>query len=193
MQLVFATNNNHKIKEVQSLLKGIKLMSLQEAGCFEELSETGNTLEANAMQKAEYFYNKYHMNCFADDTGLEIPALNNRPGVLSARYAGEEKSALKNIEKVMKELDGFNNRIAKFKTVISLIVNNKIYLFKGIVDGVISRNLIGTSGFGYDPLFIPDGYAKTFAEMTLEEKNKISHRGIAIRHLAEFLNTLKAD
>lgn len=191
MELVFSTNNRHKIEEVQPLLKhGVRLLSLEDIGCNEELPETGNTLAANASQKARYVSDKFKVNCFADDTGLEIEALNGRPGVYSARYAGEEKSAEKNIKKVLQELKGIENRKACFKTVISLIINNKENLFEGEVNGAISAELKGGKGFGYDPIFIPNGYDRSFAEMTLEEKNKISHRGIAVRKLVEFLNSM---
>lgn len=192
MKLVFATNNKHKIEEVQHLLKeNFQLRSLQNIGCKEELPETGTTLEANASQKAKYIYEKFGVNCFADDTGLEIEALNGQPGVYSARYAGEEKSAEKNIEKVLSTMKNITNRNAFFKTIISLIINNKNYLFEGLIQGTISTEVKGINGFGYDPIFIPIGYSKSFAEFSLEEKNKISHRGIAIRKLAEFLNNLK--
>jgi XTP/dITP diphosphohydrolase len=199
MELVFATNNRHKIEEVQHLLKNnFRLLSLQDIDCREELPETGNTLEANASQKAKYVHERFGVNCFADDTGLEIEALNGKPGVYSARYAGEEKSAQKNIEKVLAEMKGIQNRNALFKTVISLIINNKKYLFEGIVNGIISSDITGSKGFGYDPIFVPHPQPlspgrgeRTFAEMSLEEKNKISHRAIAVKKLAEFLNTLK--
>ncbi len=199
MKLVFATNNKHKIEEVQHLLKGnFKLLSLQDINCNEELDETGNTLEANATQKARYIHEKYKVNCFADDTGLEIDALNGKPGVYSARYAGEERSAEKNIEKVLAEMKGIENRNAKFKTTISLIINNKENLFEGIINGHISTENQGNNGFGYDPIFIPHPQPlsprrgeRSFAEMSMEEKNKISHRGIAVNKLVEFLNKLK--
>lgn len=201
MELVFATNNRHKIEEVQHLLKdNFRLLSLQDINCTEELSETGDTLEANALQKARYVHKKFGVNCFADDTGLEIEALNGRPGVYSARYArlnepfgqaGEEKSAEKNIEKVLTEMKGISNKNSCFKTIISLIINNKEYLFEGKVNGLISTEIKGNKGFGYDPIFIPNGSNRSFAEMSLEEKNKISHRALAVKKLAEFLNSLK--
>jgi XTP/dITP diphosphohydrolase len=192
MELVFATNNKHKIEEVQHLLKdNFKLRSLQDINCTEELPETGDTLESNALQKARYVHQQFGVNCFADDTGLEIEALNGRPGVYSARYAGEKKSAEKNIEKVLSEMKNVHHRSAYFKTIISLIINDKEYLFKGKVNGEISTDLKGKKGFGYDPIFIPNGYNKSFAEMSLEEKNKISHRAVAVKKLAEFLNNLK--
>ena len=192
MKLVFATNNLHKLEEVQALLKNnIQLLSLADIGCREELPETGNTIEANAKQKAEYVFNKYHMACFADDTGLEIDALNGNPGVYSARYAGEEKSAEKNMEKVLVEMKKTISKTAKFKSIICLIIKNEYILFEGIVEGEILTNLKGKDGFGYDPIFQPKGYDKTFAEMTLEEKNKISHRAIAVKKLVAFLNEFK--
>lgn len=191
MELVFATNNKHKIEEVAHLLRGFHLLSLKDINFREELAETGITLEANARQKATYVYEKFGLSCFADDTGLEIEALNGKPGVYSARYAGEEKSAKKNIKKVLKELQGVDNRKANFSTVIYLIINNKHYSFEGKVSGIISTGLKGNKGFGYDPIFIPNGYDKSFAEMPLEEKNKISHRAIAVKKLTEFLNAYK--
>ena len=192
MQLVFATNNRNKIEEVQHLLKGrVQLLSLQDIKCKEELAETGTTLEANARQKAKYIHEKFNLNCFADDTGLEVEALGGKPGVLSARYSGEEKSADKNIQRVLVEMREFQNRSAYFKTIIILIINNLEYLFEGKIHGNISTDLKGNKGFGYDPIFVPYGLDKTFAEMTIEEKNKISHRAIAVKKLADFLNSLK--
>ena len=193
MKLVFATNNKHKIEEVQNLLKNdFQILGLEDIGCDEELAETGNTLEENAFQKAKYVFDKYDVNCFADDTGLEIETLNGKPGVYSARYAGEEKNAEKNIEKVLKELTEKQNRNAYFKSIISLIIKEQHYSFEGIVNGKISTKKIGNSGFGYDPIFIPDGFEKSFAQMTLEEKNKISHRAIAVKKLVVFLNSIKS-
>lgn len=192
MKLVFATNNKNKLREVQSLLKNnITLLSLSDIGCPDELPETGSTLEANARQKAEYVHKKFQVNCFADDTGLEIEALDGRPGVYSARYAGKEQDANKNIEKVLSEMHNIDLRTAVFRTVICLIINYKYHSFEGIVKGSILREKLGNSGFGYDPIFVPEGHAKTFAEMSLEEKNKISHRAIAVKRLSEFLNTLE--
>src|ERR1035438_5759524 len=181
MDLVFATNNKHKIEEVQHLLKNkIRLLSLSDIKCNEELAETGNTLEENARQKANYVYKKFGVNCFADDTGLEIEALNGKPGVLSARYAGDKKDSGKNIEKILQELNASKNRKARFNTIISLIIDKKEYLFDGIINGKIAIEKQGDKGFGYDPIFIPDGFDKSFAEMPLEEKNKISHRALEI-------------
>lgn len=192
MTLVFATNNKHKLQEVRALLKNdITVVSINDVGCMEKLPETGNTLESNARQKAEYVYKKYQMNCFADDTGLEIESLNGMPGVLSARYAGKEQNVNKNIQKVLNEMNNFQNRNAQFRTVICLILNHSYYQFEGILKGSILTEKIGDFGFGYDPIFLPDGHKKTLAEMNLEEKNKISHRAIAIKKLVNFLNSRK--
>jgi len=192
MDLVFATNNKHKIEEVQHLLNNkFHLLSLGDIKCNEELTETSKTLEENASQKANYVHTKFNVNCFADDTGLEIEALNGKPGVLSARYAGEEKESEKNIEKVLHELKNTKNRKARFKTIISLFIDEKEYLFEGIINGKITEEKHGRQGFGYDPIFTPDGSTRSFAEMSLEEKNKISHRAISIKKLAAFLNGLK--
>jgi len=192
MELVFATNNKHKIEEVKHLLKNnFRLLSLQDIGCTEELPETGTTLQENALQKAKYIFTKYSIDCFADDTGLEIEALQGKPGVYSARYAGEEKNAEKNIKKVLQETKGIKNRNALFKTTISLIIGTKEYLFEGIINGNISTEMKGNNGFGYDPIFIPKDHTKSFAEMSLEEKNKISHRAIAVKKLVTFLDKLK--
>lgn len=188
MELVFATNNKHKLKEISNLVgKSFKILSLTDIDCNEELEETHDTLEENAFEKSAYIFNKYGMNCFADDTGLEIDALEGRPGVYSARYAGNNKSFDDNMNKVLFELKGEKNRKAKFRTVISLVIDGNEYVFEGSVDGVITDNFNGINGFGYDPIFVPDGFTKTFAEMTLEEKNSISHRGRAIAKLTQFL------
>jgi len=191
MQLVFATNNPNKLKEVQALLpKNIELLSLADIGCFEDIPETQNTIEGNALQKAEYINTKYGYDCFADDTGLEVEALNGAPGVHSAHYAGEQRDANDNMNKLLKELKNKQNRNAQFKTVISLQLNNKQHTFTGICKGEISTTKKGDKGFGYDPIFMPKGYTKTFAELSLEEKNKIGHRGKAIKHLLTFLNSV---
>lgn len=188
MKLVFATNNDHKLNELKSLLnESINLLSLKDIHCNEEIPENGTTLEDNASEKAFFIYNKFAVNCFADDTGLEIEALNGAPGVYSARYAGEQKNSVDNVNKVLKELSGQNNRKARFRCVISLIIDGKETQFEGIVNGEILKSGSGYEGFGYDPIFQPDGYTISFAEMPLEEKNKISHRGIAVRKLAEYL------
>jgi XTP/dITP diphosphohydrolase len=195
MELVFATNNKHKLEELQYLLpSSIKLLSLADIGCNEELPETKDTIEGNAAQKAFYVYNKYHINCFADDTGLEVEALNGAPGVFSARYAGEHKNANDNIDKLLNELSKFNNRNALFKTIISLVVNGNENQFEGIVNGTILTESYGNQGFGYDSVFAPLIYKNavndksiSFAEMELSEKNKISHRAVAVKKLLDYL------
>lgn len=192
MQLIFATANKNKILEIAPLIhRGIKLISLNEIGCMEEIPETSDTIEGNASQKARYVYEKYGRNCFADDTGLEIEALGGRPGVRSARYAGEARSAEENMNKVLQEMKNISNRTARFKTVISLIIDGREKQFEGLVKGTILTEKRGEKGFGYDPIFMPDEYDISFAEMTLEEKNKISHRAIAVKKLAEYLNRLE--
>ena len=189
--LVFATNNKNKIKEINHLFSNsIELLSLEDINCKEEIPETTDTIEGNALQKARYVYEKYGYNCFADDTGLEIENLNNAPGIYSARYAGNHKSSEDNMKKVLSELEDSTNREAQFKTVISLIIDGKETLFEGIVKGVITENKSGSEGFGYDPIFQPKGYDITFSEMSLAEKNKISHRGKAVRRLADYLISL---
>lgn len=188
MEIVFATNNEHKLRELQQMLgKQFTLLSLKDIDCYEDIPEESPTIEENSMDKAVYVHKKYGMDCFADDTGLEIEALDGRPGVLSARYAGNEKNMDKNIAKVLSELEDSTNRRARFKTVISLILNGQKYQFEGIVNGEIIENKRGKGGFGYDPVFMADGYDITFAEMNPEEKNKISHRGLAVKKLVEFL------
>ncbi len=188
-ELIFATHNKNKLREVNELLSGkFKLLSLSDINCKEDIPETQNTIEGNALQKARYIYKKFNKDCFADDTGLEIEALNGAPGVFSARYAGEGKNSDANIEKVFRELKHSTNRNARFKTVFALIINGKEYLFEGIAEGSISKEKHGTSGFGYDPIFFPKGYTKSFAQMSSEEKNKISHRGLAVQKLIAFLN-----
>jgi XTP/dITP diphosphohydrolase len=192
MELVFATNNRHKIEELQAMLdKNIKLLSLKDIGCNEEIPEEQDTLEGNASQKSFYVYNKFGYNCFADDTGLEIDALNGEPGVYSARYAGEEKSAQANMDKVLQKLAKIKNRIARFRTVISLVIDGSEVLFEGIVEGEILAEKRGSSGFGYDPIFRPNGFEQTFAEMNLTNKNKISHRGRAVEKLINHLKNLQ--
>ena len=192
MKLVFATNNPNKIKELQSILgDSFKILSLKDISCFEEIPENSDTLEGNASQKAFYVYNKYKINCFADDTGLEIEALNGEPGVYSARYAGNDNNSVANMQKVLNGLKGIDNRKAFFRTVISLIIDGKETLFEGIVHGKIIETPRGNSGFGYDPIFQPEGYSTTFAEMDLPGKNKISHRGRAVKKLAGYLINLE--
>ncbi len=191
MELVFATNNQHKLAELQAIVgTHFKLLSLQDIGCNEEIPEEQDTLEANASQKAFFIYNKYGYNCFADDTGLEIEALNGEPGVFSARYAGEDKNPEANIDKVLGKLAKINNRKARFRTVISLVINGTEHQFEGIVDGEILKERRGRSGFGYDPVFLPDGFSQSFAEMNLQDKNQISHRGRAVAKLAEYLKSI---
>lgn len=190
-QLVFATNNAHKLQEVADKIKGkIKLLSLADIGCVEEIDETGTTFRENASLKSKFIYNKYHVNCFGDDSGLEIEALNGEPGVFSARYAGEHGNHAANIDKTLTALKNITNRKANFRTVISLIWNGEEHFFEGIVNGTIRRERSGNEGFGYDPIFQPDGCDKTFAEMSLSEKNKISHRAIAMARLLDFLQSV---
>lgn len=190
-KLIFATNNQHKLEEVSHLIKdNYKIQSLKDINCFEEIPETSDTIKGNASQKSHYIYDKFGIDCFADDTGLEIEALDGRPGVYSARYAGEEHNFEKNMNKVLAEMNGITNRKARFKTVISLILNGEEKNFEGIINGVILTEKRGQEGFGYDPVFQPDGFDKSFAEMDLEEKNKISHRAIAVRNLVNYLNKL---
>jgi len=187
-ELIFATNNLHKLSEIQSLIgDNFTIKSLQQIGCTEDIPETAPTLEGNALLKAQYVFNKYGKNCFADDTGLEIEALNGRPGVFSARYATDGHDFEANIDKVLEELSGVENRKARFRTVVALIIDGSVYYFEGIVNGEIIAERKGTKGFGYDPVFLPDGYDLTFAEMPLAEKNKISHRARAVKQLIEFL------
>lgn len=189
MNLVFATNNQHKFIEIRKILNAdISLLSLNDIHCVDELPETQHTLEGNAQQKASYVYDNFGYNCFADDTGLEIEALNGRPGVYSARYAGQSKDPAENMNKVIRELRNISNRRARFRTVIALIINEKNHLFEGIVNGQILSEKRGTQGFGYDPIFLPDGYEVSFAQMNLDEKNKISHRGKAVAELVTYLN-----
>lgn len=191
MKLVFATANQNKAREIQSLiLDSIEILSLTDINCLEEIPETQATIEGNASQKAFYVFEKFNYNCFADDTGLEIEALNGLPGVLSARYASESKNANDNMDKILSEMKGISNRKARFKTVISLVINGKELQFEGVVNGTILNEKRGSSGFGYDPIFLPDGSTKSFAEMELSEKNKISHRARAVNKLVEYLKTL---
>ena len=191
MKLVFATNNLHKLKEVQEMLSNsIEVLSLKDIGCSEDIEETESTLEGNAKLKADYITEKYGFDCFADDTGLEVEALDGNPGVYSARYAGEHGNAEKNMEKLLNELQNKSSRKAKFRTIIALNLRNKQYLFEGICDGKILNKKTGIKGFGYDPIFKPNNASCSFAEMSSEEKNIISHRGIAIQELVQFLNSL---
>lgn len=188
-QLVFATNNLHKLEEVQSKVADLfKIISLADIGCNDDIAETGLTLDENASIKSNYIHDRFQTNCFADDTGLEILALNNEPGVYSASYSGE-RDFVKNMDLVLSKMQGITKREARFRTVISLILNNKEYLFEGIVSGIIITEAKGEGGFGYDPIFQPEGYNVTFAEMDLYMKNKISHRARAMQKLIEFLKT----
>ncbi|HKO76705.1 MAG TPA: non-canonical purine NTP diphosphatase, partial [Flavobacterium sp.] len=189
MKIVFATNNKNKIKEIQSMLPpSIEIISLESIGCHEDIPETADTIEGNAIMKANYITEKYGYDCFADDTGLEVEALNGEPGVYSARYAGEQKSAEDNMDKLLLNLENSANRNAQFKTVITLNLKGEQYLFSGIAKGAITLDKNGNQGFGYDPIFRPDGYQETFAQLSLETKNTISHRGKATRELIAFLN-----
>lgn len=191
-KLVFATNNPHKLTEIRAILGNkFEVVSLNDLKIDEEIPEEQDTLEGNASQKAWYIYDKYGYNCFADDTGLEIEALNGEPGVYSARYAGESKSAADNIAKVLDKLRGVENRSAKFRTVVSIVENGEEKQFEGSVNGNIIAEEKGTEGFGYDPIFIPEDFEKTFAELDLATKNTISHRGRAVKKLANYLLTRK--
>ncbi|HEY5499489.1 MAG TPA: non-canonical purine NTP diphosphatase [Bacteroidales bacterium] len=188
-KIVFATNNAHKMAEVSAILcDDIELLSLKDIQCFEDIPETQDTIEGNALQKARFVYEKFGIDCFADDTGLLVEALNGAPGVYSARYAGSACNSEKNIQKLLKELNGKTNRNAFFKTVAALILNGKEYLFEGKISGRILLEKRGTDGFGYDPVFLPDGYDMSFAQMSMELKNKISHRALAMNQLSLFLN-----
>ena len=191
MKLVFATNNLHKLKEVQEMLsEKIELLSLKDISCFEDIPETAETLEGNAKIKADHVTQKYGYDCFADDTGLEVDSLNGEPGVYSARYGGEPRDADKNMNKLLRNLSDKTDRAAQFRTIITLNLNGKSHDFEGICRGGILPERKGGAGFGYDPIFQPEGFEKSFAEMSSEEKNKISHRGLAIAKLVEFLNAI---
>lgn len=190
MEIVFASNNTHKLEEVRSKLPSeFTVLSLKDVLGDVDIPETGATLDENASIKSRYVFEKTGKNCFSDDTGLEISALNGEPGVYSARYAGEDCSFQDNIDKVLKNLEGETNRLACFRTVISLILNGEEYFFEGRVDGEILSGEQGKDGFGYDPIFRPNGFKETFAEMTMEQKNAISHRGLAVAKLINFLKT----
>lgn len=186
-ELVFATHNAHKLEEMRAILNNYNIIGLNEINCHEEIVEDADTLEGNAKIKADFVTNNYHIDCFADDTGLEVEALDGAPGVYSARYAGEGCSFQDNVNKLLEAMKGVENRKARFRTVIALNLDGKQYLFEGIVNGTIVKEQHGAGGFGYDPIFLPDGYEHTFAEMSLELKNKISHRGLATQKLMEFL------
>ncbi|RYD71139.1 MAG: non-canonical purine NTP diphosphatase [Sphingobacteriales bacterium] len=190
-KLVFATNNEHKTAEIRLALSGkYEVLNLQDIGCEEDIPETAETFEGNASLKSKYVVENFKLDCFADDSGLEVAALNNEPGIYSARYSGSRDS-LENIQLVLQKLEGQNNRKARFKTVISLMLNGENHIFEGVINGKITEGLSGSKGFGYDPIFQPDGYDITFAEMDMSEKNKISHRAIALNKMIEFLNNLQ--
>ncbi|MCK8143058.1 non-canonical purine NTP diphosphatase [Flavobacterium sp. I-SCBP12n] len=192
MQIVFASSNKNKIIEIQSMLpESIQILSLEDIGCLEEIPETADTIMGNAILKADYVTKKYGYDCFADDTGLEVSALNGEPGVYSARYSGEQRSSEDNMNKLLDNLSDKNNRKAQFKTVIALNINGKQQLFTGIAEGEITLEKTGNKGFGYDPIFRPLGYTETFAELSLEIKNEISHRGKATQDLIKFLIGIK--
>ena len=190
-KLVFATNNAHKLEEVAAILGDqVELLSLNDIGCQADIPETAETLQGNALLKSSYIYKNYHLDCFADDTGLEVETLNGAPGVYSARYAGGEgHDAQANMLKLLHELDGKENRKAQFRTAISLILDGKEYLFEGVIKGEIIKEKRGDSGFGYDPVFMPEGYDRTFAELGNDIKNQISHRALAVQKLCEFLQS----
>ncbi|MEO8147059.1 MAG: non-canonical purine NTP diphosphatase [Bacteroidia bacterium] len=191
MKLIFASNNKKKLEEIKVLLPlSVELLSLADVNITEDIPETGDTFKANALIKAKYVLSKTGINCFADDSGLEVEALDMRPGVYSARYAGEPKNDEANIDLLLKELKGKENRKAQFHTVIALLINGGTYFFEGIVRGAITAERMGNNGFGYDPVFIADGDSKTFAELSLDDKNKISHRSIAVKQLVAFMEKM---
>jgi XTP/dITP diphosphohydrolase len=194
MKLVFATHNHNKAKEIQALVpEGITIVTLDDLQCFEDIPETAPTLEGNAIQKAEYIVNQFNLNVFADDTGLEVEALNGEPGVISARYAGEQRDSNQNMDLVLEKLNGIENRNAQFRTAIALYWEGEMHLFEGIVKGTMRTEKSGDEGFGYDPIFEPENCGKTFAEMSLDEKNKLSHRARALEKMIAFLTTKKVD
>lgn len=191
MKLVFATNNKHKLQEVRDIIgSGVEILSLADINCNEDIPETADTLDGNALIKARYIYKKYGVNCFADDTGLEVDALDGAPGIYSARYAGDGHDSEANMKKLLENLTGKNNRNAQFRTVIALIIDGEEKLFNGIVKGIITEEKRGDSGFGYDPIFIPEGYSESFAQMDSSTKNSISHRYRATKQLSEYLEAL---
>ena len=191
MKLVFATNNKHKLEEMRAILGGkVELLSLADIDCHDDIPETADTLEGNALIKARYIYDKYGCSCFADDTGIEVDVLGGEPGVYSARYAGENNDSEANMCKLLQNLTGKSERSAQFRTVIALIIEGEEFLFDGIVRGRISEERMGSAGFGYDPIFVPDGYEESFAQMAAEQKNAISHRSRAASALNDYLETL---
>jgi XTP/dITP diphosphohydrolase len=193
-KIVFATNNQHKLDEVKKITEGLtEIVSLSEINCFDDIPETADTLEGNALQKARYVKEKFGFDCFADDTGLEVEALDNAPGVYSARYAGPDHNSESNMKLLLKNMEGITNRKARFRTVIALLMDGKEYLFDGIVEGVIIHEKRGNSGFGYDPVFVPNGYNETFAQLGSDIKNNISHRAKAVLKLHDFLTKLNAQ
>lgn len=193
MKLVFATNNLNKLKEVQEMLSNsMEVLSLKDINCFDEVDETEVTLEGNSKLKANHITKNFNYNCFADDTGLEVESLDGAPGVYSARYAGEPFNAENNMQKLLKELKGKENRKAQFRTAVCLNIDGKQFIFEGVCKGEILKEKHGETGFGYDPIFKPEGYNQSFAEMSAEEKNKISHRGLAIQKLVTFLSNYKS-
>lgn len=194
-KLVFATNNKHKLEELRKIIAGsdIEIVSLADINCHDDIPETADTLEGNALQKARYIREHYGYDCFADDTGLEVEALDNAPGVYSARYAGPGHDSEANMNKLLHEMEGKENRKARFRTAIALILNGQEHLFDGIINGIITERKRGDSGFGYDPIFQPESYHQTFAEMGNDIKNRISHRALAVKKLASFLSTLSSS
>lgn len=189
INLIFATSNQNKVLEIQKILpKKFNIKSLKDLNYFEDVPENENTIEGNAIFKAKYIYEKFNINVFADDTGLEVEALNGEPGVHSARYAGTTRNSEKNIKKLLKNLKNIKNRNARFKTAIALIIDNKLHIFSGIIEGYILDSPKGNNGFGYDPIFCPNGFDKSFAELTLKEKNLISHRSLAMKKLIDFIS-----
>ncbi len=193
-KLVFATNNAHKLSEVRSILKpDFEIISLSDLNCNDDIPETADTLEGNAYLKAKYIYDKFGLDCFADDTGLEIDALGGEPGVYSARYAGEDHDAVKNMVKVLEKLGDSPNREACFRTVITLIMGGKTHYFEGRIEGRILHHPRGAEGFGYDPIFVPENYLVSFAQLTPDEKNKISHRALAVKQLVSYLQNVKTE
>jgi XTP/dITP diphosphohydrolase len=194
MEIIFATSNRHKLEEAQAILgENFKLITPRDLNLFDDIPETADTLEGNALIKAQYIWERFHLPCFADDTGLEVEALGGAPGVYSARYAGEEQNFKNNMHKLLKELKGEKLRRARFRTVVAIIIDGNVNYFTGVLNGEISENPYGYGGFGYDPVFIPDGFSKTLAELTSAEKNLISHRGLSMRALSGFLNNNKVQ
>lgn len=189
-KIVFATNNQHKLVEVREILAPhYQIISLAELNCFDDIAETATTLDGNAIIKAQYIFDKFGVDCFADDTGLEVEALNGEPGVYSARYAGEDQNAKANVAKLLHNMTDISNRKACFKTVIALLINGEITLFEGRIDGTIASTPTGDTGFGYDPIFIPQGFSQSFAELGSDVKNSISHRALAVKKLADYLKS----